>query len=129
MFRLAKTFSAMGLAVAFCSTARGLDVNQDPTKEDYFFASGMGIPVQNREKVFEATTKRANSTSFEGLENVEVKDSKLTFTLAGSGDVPLLPAQDQRIEGGESTARPEMKSAAIAGVRLTAEAGKAYLVR
>jgi len=70
--------------VLAASPCRALDINEDPGPQDYFFAKGMGFPVQRREKVFPADENRANFTFFDGAEDARVRGGKLAFTLTAS---------------------------------------------
>ncbi len=65
----------------FSAACLALNLNQDPSAEQYYFGTGMSLPVQNREKVFRPASNRANFTFFHGVENVAVEDGKLAFTL------------------------------------------------
>lgn len=77
----------LALGIFFGEKCGALDASQDspanlqPAAGDYFFAEEIGFPQDNREKTFPAATKRANFTSFQGVENVTLDDGKLVFTL------------------------------------------------
>ena len=75
----------LGVALLFSWPAhsRDLNLNQDPTTDDYVFAASIQYPVENREKVFRADKATANFTFFHGVEGLTVEDGKLGFALSG----------------------------------------------
>jgi hypothetical protein len=64
------------------SASYALDLNTDPAAGDYFFGQAVGLPLEEREKVFLPADNRANFTFFDGVDHVTVEEGKLSFTLA-----------------------------------------------
>ncbi|MBN1257114.1 MAG: hypothetical protein JXA52_05355 [Planctomycetes bacterium] len=60
-----------------------IKLSKDPAPGDYLFAKSMQIPGKTIEKVFIPSEKQANFTSSQGIDNLEVQDNKLVFTLTG----------------------------------------------
>ncbi|MBN1257885.1 MAG: hypothetical protein JXA52_09290 [Planctomycetes bacterium] len=69
------------LVCSWCSADEPIALNEDPALQDYFYAKNVGIPLDNRVKVFVPSDKKANFTAFQGVEEVSINEQGISFTL------------------------------------------------
>ena len=82
-FESSSRLVGIGAGLFISAACLALDLNRDPTPEEYLFGSGIGFAVENREKAFPAAVKEAGFTFFDGVEQVALEGGKLVFTLTG----------------------------------------------
>jgi hypothetical protein len=81
-FSSSSRLAGMAVGLCFCAASVALDVNQDPAPADYLLGTGIGLPLDERERVFHPGEKQANFTFFHGAEGIAVENGRLAFKLA-----------------------------------------------